>query len=145
MATRFKTNTNPFTISHYILLFLVIILCTCIIGWVIIHRPHPHNPPTITHIQGYTPCVQRTTATIEKMWKFSPELVPQKYWSIAMQYLNQPITSRTYGICMDVAFTCRPGQILRDCDPCAVPSARAYAQSIHTADMISANCSNTTK
>lgn len=145
MARKFTTNTSAFTIAHYILLFLVTVTCIGIIAWVMINRgnPNPENNvrPTITHVTDSDPCVNRIKKTVEHMWRFSPESVPQKYWSIAMAYINQPITSRTYGICMDVAFTCRPGQILRDCDPCAVTSARTYAQQIHIADMISANCS----
>ncbi|MBR5153359.1 MAG: hypothetical protein IKW57_01010 [Alphaproteobacteria bacterium] len=147
MAKKFTTNTNSFTIAHYILLFMVTITCIGIIAWVMINRdnPAPENNvhSSIIHAKNSDPCVKRVTETIERMWEFSPESVPQKYWSIAMAYINQPIISRTYGICMDAAFTCRPGQLLRDCDPCAIPSARSYAQQIHIADMISANCNQT--
>ena len=75
---------------------------------------------------------------------WSPFAVPQKYWDMAGNYLNQTITTRTYGICQDVAYTCRPGQIRRDCDPCAALSARDWAQSIHVVDMIRENCGNHT-
>ena len=144
---KFKTNTNSFTIAHYILLFLVTITCIGIIAWVIItnNNPTPTNnvTQTITHVQHTDPCVQRTINTVAQMWAYDPKSVPQKYWNLAMDYMNQTITTNTYGICQDVAFKCRVGQIRRDCDPCAVPSARAYAQDIHTADMIAANCNTT--
>lgn len=144
MAKKFTTNTSAFTISHYILLFLVTILCIGIIAWVMIHRnnPHPENniTPNITHIHNTDPCVQRVTNTVARMWAYDPRSVPEKYWQIATDYINQAITTRIYGLCQDIAYVCRPGQLLRDCDPCAVPSARNYAQSIHIADMIEQNC-----
>lgn len=144
MATKFKTNTNSFTIAHYILLFLVVIICIGIISWVIIKRhnntPQNNITPTITHAKNTDPCVQRATDTVAQMWAYNPRLIPQKYWQIASDYINETITTRTYGICQDIAFTCRPGQKRIDCDPCAVPSARAYAQDMQTADIISKDC-----
>ncbi|MBP3397461.1 MAG: hypothetical protein J6K82_00855 [Alphaproteobacteria bacterium] len=144
MAKKFKTNINSFTIAHYILLFLVVGLCICIIAWIMIHRVNsaPENNVTLntTHMTSSDPCVQRTINTVNQMWAYDPKQVPQKYWEIAMNYMNQPITTRTYGLCQDVGYICHPGQILRDCDPCAVPSARTYAQSIHISDMIEKNC-----
>lgn len=140
---KFKTNTNAFTIAHYILLSLVAIVCIVIIAWIMIVRNNssPHNNVTMTHLKGSNPCVQRTIETVKKLWDFNPRAVPQKYWEIAMTYMNQPITENTYGICQDVAYTCKRGQIRRDCDPCAVPSARAYAQAMHIADLVQTNCS----
>lgn len=145
MVKHFKPDTNSFTIAHYILLFLVIGLCICIVAWFMItrHNNHPTNnvTTTITHISNASPCVQRTIDTVEKMWRYDPKSVPQKYWNIAIEYLNEPITSRTYGLCQDVAFVCHTGQIRRECDPCAVPSARAFAKQQQIADMIKMNCS----
>ena len=146
MAKKFKTNTNTYTIAHYLLLFLVIGLCICIAAWIMITR-HNNNPinnvtPTITHISSTLPCVKRTVDTVEQMWRYDPKSVPQKYWNIAIEYLNEPITARTYGLCQDVAFVCHTGQIRRECDPCAVPSARAFAKQQQIADMIKMNCDN---
>ena len=144
MAKKFSTNTSAFSIAHYILLFLVVCVCITIIAWVMISHsnPHPSNNITtpITHVKNTNPCVQRTINTVAQMWAYNPEMVPQRYWDMAEKYMNETITTRTYGICMDVAFTCHAGQIRRDCDPCAVPSARDYAQSMHTANMIQKNC-----
>jgi UDP-3-O-acyl-N-acetylglucosamine deacetylase len=75
------------------------------------------------------------------MWKYDPKMIPQKYWDIAMKYMNEIYTTRTFGICNDIGYVCNPGQTRRDCDPCAVPSARKYAQNIHLNDMIIENCS----
>ena len=144
MAKKFKTNTSAFSIAHYILLFLVVALCIAIIAWVMIktNNPKPENnvSANVIHVKDADPCVQRTRDMVARMWAYDPGAVPEKYWGIAENYLNQVITTRTYGICQDVAFTCRAGQIRVDCDPCAVPSARDWAQSIHVADMIQKNC-----
>ena len=141
MPRKFKTNTSSFTIAHYILLFLVTGICIAIIAWIMINRTNnnPSNNITTEHIK-YSPCVQRTINTVEQMWAYDPKLIPNKYWKIAMDYLNEPIRTRTYGICQDVAYTCNVGQLRRDCDPCAVPSARQYAREFHIADMIKQNC-----
>lgn len=144
MVKKFKTNTSAFTIAHYILLFLVVGICIAIIAWIMItnNNPNPANnvTTTITHIKESDPCVKRTREMVERMWAYDPRAVPQKYWDIAGNFLNQAITTQTYGICQDIAFTCRPGQIRIDCDPCAVPNAQKWAQSIHIADMIQKNC-----
>ena len=144
MAKEYKVNTNTFSIAHYILLFLVTILCIGIISWVMIRRNNPAPQNNIQTIDTYAhqtdPCVHRITNTVAKMWAYNPDMIPERYWDIAMQYLDETITTRTYGLCQDVAFTCLPGQRRRDCDPCAVPSARAYAQARQTADLIQQHC-----
>lgn len=144
MSKKFNTNTNSFTIAHYILLFLVVGLCISIIAWIMIARnnssPVNNVSQNIIHVRDTDPCVQRIRNTVAQMWAYDPRAIPQKYWIIATEYLNQTINTPTYGICQDVAFTCHVGQLRRDCDPCAVPSARAYAMDIHTADLIQENC-----
>ena len=113
MAKEYKVNTNTFSIAHYILLFLVTILCIGIISWVMIRRNNPapqNNIQTIgTYAHQTDPCVHRITNTVAKMWAYTPDMIPERYWDIAMQYLDETITTRTYGLCQDVAFTCRPG------------------------------------
>ena len=144
MVKKIKTNTSAFSIAHYILLFLVVGLCIGVVAWVVIknNNPNPTNnvSPGVIHVNNTDPCVRRVTDMIARMWAYDPNSVPQKYWDIATNYLNQTITTRTYGICQDVAFVCRVGQVRSDCDPCAVPSAREYARDIHVADMIKRNC-----
>ena len=143
-ATTFQQNTSPFSIAHYIFLFLVVACCIAVIAWVMIARqnPQPENnlSPMVIHVSNDDPCVQRVTETVLRMWAFNPRAVPQKYWDMAMNWMNQPVTMKMYGLCQDVAFTCRPGQLRKDCDPCAVPSARDFAQGRHIADMIQENC-----
>ncbi|MBQ7056242.1 MAG: hypothetical protein IJN91_04925 [Alphaproteobacteria bacterium] len=144
IKTKFQTNTTSFTIAHYLLLFFVMIFCISIIAWVMISRnnsaPTNNISGNILHIHSSAPCVQRTIKTVKQMWEYDPKSVPEKYWEIAMSYMNQKIQDRTYGICQDVAYICPRGAILYDCNPCAVPMARDYAQNIHIADMIVANC-----
>ena len=143
----FYTNTNSVRIAHYILLFAVAILCISIVAYAIIHRDNP-TPTSNVHpsarAQYQTPCSQRTADTIAQMWAYDQKSVPQKYWDIAMNYLNQPVPTATYGICQDVAFHCRSGEIRRNCDPCAVPSARMHAMDIHIRDAIKQNCPDDT-
>lgn len=142
---RFNNHTTPFTIAHYILMFLVCIVCIGIIAWIMISRnnatPINNIQLNISHINQNMPCIQRTTETVKQMWKYDPKMIPQKYWDIAMKYMNEIYTTRTFGICNDIGYVCNPGQTRRDCDPCAVPSARKYAQNIHLNDMIIENCS----
>lgn len=143
----FKYNTNAFTIAHYMLLFLVTGLCISIIAWIMITRnndaPENNVSQNIIHIKNTDPCVQRINDIVTRMWTFNPRAVPEKYWVIATEYLNAHITTHTSGLCQDIAFTCRVGQIRIDCDPCAVPAARAYAMNIHKNDLIQANCAPT--
>lgn len=144
-----KQNTSAFTIAHYILLFLVTGLCISIIAWIMITRnnntPENNISQNVIHIKNTDPCVQRINDIVARMWTFNPQAVPEKYWVIATEYLNQPITTRTTGLCQDIAYTCHIGQIRSDCDPCAVSSARAYAMNIHINDLIHANCAHTEK
>ncbi len=146
IMAKFRVNTNSLTIAHYILLFLVTGVCIAIVAWIMIsrHNATPTNniSKNITHISGNTPCVKRTIETVNKLWEYNPRAVPTKYWDIAMNYMNQPITTTTYGICEDVAYVCHPGQTMRECNPCAVPNARTYAQSMHITDSIQSNCNS---
>ncbi len=143
---KFRTNINTFTIAHYILFFLVVGLCITLVAWIMIsrHNATPKNNihTTVMHLTNSQPCVKRSIDTVEKMWEYDPKSVPDKYWNIAMEYLNEQITVRMYGICQDVAFVCVPGQVRRDCDPCAVPSAREFAKQQQIADMIKLNCTS---
>lgn len=143
---KFKTNTSSFTIAHYILLFLVTGLCICVIAWLMISRNNTNTTndigQNVIHLNSGNPCIKRTIDTIEKMWENDPKSVPQKYWDIAIEYLNTPIYTTTYGICQDVAFVCNTGQIRRDCDPCAIPSARAFAKQQQIADTIKTGCTH---
>ena len=143
MKPKFNPSTNSFTIAHYILLFFVTTLCICIIAWIIIfrHNPAPTNDlgPSFNKSPAYS-CPQRVRTMVKEMWQNDSKSVPAQYWQLASEFMDAPIRSTTYGLCQDVAYVCRPGQRRRDCDPCAVPSARAYAQEVQTIDMIGKLC-----
>lgn len=144
MKKKLQTNTSPFNIAHYILLFVVVALAIAVVAWVVIrrHNAQPENNVSVpvVHVQHNDPCVQRVTNTVKRMWAYNPDAVPQKYWDMAMAWMNQPVKTTTYGLCQDVAFVCHVGQSRKDCDPCAVPSARDWVQGIHIMDMVRKNC-----
>ena len=135
-------NLSSFNIAHYILLFFVVCLAIGIVAYATItHNNTPTNNTEFStqHISS-TACINRVTRQIHQMWQYNPKSVPQQYWEIAIAYLNTPIAETTYGLCQDVAYVCHAGQIRRNCDPCAVPSARKHAQSVHISDAITENC-----
>lgn len=142
-------QTTSFGIAQYILLFLVAALCVGIVAWTMITAAHKDNitasTPTITHITNTDPCVQNITNTVSQIWAYNPELVPQIYMDMATNYANEQITTKIYGACNDIKFVCRPGQIRRDCDPCAIGGGRQMAMDQQIADMVQENCPETQK
>lgn len=143
MAKNFKTDTSAVGIAHYILLFLVVVGCISLVAWTLIKNNNLNssgNTTSVIHVKNSYPCVQRARSTVAHMWEYDPNAVPQKYWDIAENYMNQVIPAQTYGICQDVAFVCNVGEIRQDCDPCAVPNARKLAQGIHVADIVKEYC-----
>ena len=142
MAKKSEFQTTPFTIAHYILLFMVAVTCVSIVVWLIIAR---HNAAiqdglNITKIMNNDPCVHQTRDAVTRMWAYNQELIPTRYKTIADTYANNAVLTRVTGYCNDVPFTCRAGQLRRTCDPCAVGAGRNIAMEIHIADMIRANC-----
>ena len=142
MAKKTEFQTTPFTIAHYILLFMVAVVCTSIVVWLIIAR---HNATVadsinITKIMNNDPCVNQTREAVSRMWSYNQELIPMRYKTMANTYANNAVLTRTSGYCNDVPFTCRAGQLRRTCDPCAVVAGRNMAMEVHIADMIRANC-----
>ena len=136
-------QTSPFTIAHYILLFMVTVVCISIVAWLIITRYNDEqakNNITITHLTNDDPCVKSARDAVAQMWAYNQELVPPRYKTMAETYANEAVLSRVTGYCNDVQFTCRAGQLRRICDPCAVALGRQYAIEQHTIDMIRANC-----
>lgn len=140
-------DTNSFSIAQYILLFLVVVLCIGIVAWTLVHTGRnmkSENPATnVVHITNTDPCVQNIMNVVSQTWAYNPNSVPQKYLDLATQYANAQITTRIHGACNEITFVCRPGQIRRDCDPCALSSARQIAMDQQIADMIQSNCPET--
>ncbi len=77
---------------------------------------------------------------MSQIWAYSPELIPQEYLDIANDYVNSRVDDRIRGECNNVKFTCRRGDIRRDCDPCAVGGARQKAMERQIMDMIAQYC-----
>lgn len=141
-------NTNSFTIAQYILLFLVAALCIGIVAWTMIsaHRQMQSDNAAadvrVIHISNNDPCVQEITNTVSQMWAYNLAAVPQEYLNMVGEYANEQITTRTHGSCNDVAFVCRPGQLRRECDPCAIASGREIAINRQIEDMVQQQCTN---
>ena len=142
MAKKSEFQTTPFTIAHYILLFMVAVTCVSIVVWLIIAR---HNAAiqdglNITKIMNNDPCVHQTRDAVTRMWAYNQELIPPKYIQMAKEYADETITNRTTGYCNDASFTCRPGQRRSVCDPCARGTGRQMALNAHIADTIKTTC-----
>lgn len=142
MAKRKEFQTTPFTIAHYILLFMIVVVCASIVTWLIIarHNDTVTDSANITKIMNDDPCVQQTRNAVSRMWAYNQELIPARYKAIAETYANNAVLTRVHGYCNDVPFTCRAGQLRRTCDPCAVGAGRNIAMELHIADMIRTNC-----
>lgn len=137
-------QTNSFKISRYILLALVLILCIGIITWTLVSKNRVAQSDTtvdnVIRITNNDPCIQNVNSIVAQMWAYDEPDIPQKYRDMITQYLDTEITSRIDGMCNDVKFVCRPGQLRRDCDPCATGSARQFAMEKQISDMIAEQC-----
>ena len=143
-------QTTSFKISRYILLVLVLVLCIGIIAWTIVTRNKPSqesNAPVdnVIRITNSDSCVQEVTNTISRLWAYDADKVPQKYVDMINTYANERITTRTTGYCNDIKFTCKAGQLRKDCDPCAIGSARQFAMDQQIVDTIAKECQKTAK
>ena len=142
MPRKQELQTTPFTIAHYILLFMVVVTCISIVAWLIIarYRTQQYHRTDITYIMNNDPCVDKTRDAVSRMWAYNQELIPTRYKTMADTYANNAILTRTSGYCNGIPFTCRAGQLRRTCDPCAIVAGRNIAMEYHIADMIRANC-----
>ncbi len=135
-------QTNPFTIAHYILLFMVTVVCISIVTWLIIDRynkSHETNV-SVSYMLSDEPCIVRTREAIKSMWHYNQELIPTRYKTMADTYANNAVLSRVNGYCNERPFTCRAGQLRRICDPCAIEVGRQRAMEQHILDSVRANC-----
>ena len=142
MSKKSEFQTTPFTIAHYILLFMVTIVCISTVTWLIMGRyndAHKNNI-VISYMMSKDPCVVRTRDAVSKMWAYNQELIPIKYKTMVDTYINDAVLTRVKGYCNDAVFTCRAGQLRRICDPCAVEVGQQRAMERHTLDLIHANC-----
>ena len=135
-------QTTPFTIAHYILLFMVTVVCVSIVAWLIIGRYNTGltNNVSVSYRLSKDPCVVQTREAIAKMWDYNQELIPMRYKTMVDMYINDAILTRFSGYCKDTAFTCRAGQLRRTCDPCAIDTGRRQAMERHILDAIDVKC-----
>lgn len=142
-------QTTSFTISQYILLFAIAAFCIGIVAWTMISaNRRPTNTTgddtspqlAVTHIKYDTPCAKAIANQVAQTWAYTPDKIPMQYMTIASEYADQIISTRITGDCNDTAFTCRSGQVRRDCDPCAVGTALQIAQDQQIADLIQQQC-----
>lgn len=142
MAKQTEFQTTPFTIAHYILLFMVVVTCASIVTWLILDRykTQQYHRTNITYIMNNDPCTGKTRDAVLRMWAYNQELIPPRYTTMADTYANNAVLKRVTGYCNGVPFTCRAGQLRRTCDPCAITAGRDIAMEYHIADMIRANC-----
>ena len=146
---KYQNQTTSYSIAHYILMFLLVCVGIVVVVWLLIvagyryqaHQPISDDDVIVTQVET-TPCAQQVMNEVAQVWAYTPEKVPQRYWEMAVDYLNGTVDVWTEGSCNDIRFICNPGQIRRECDPCAVSSAMSMAMRAHTNDMIANKCPN---
>ena len=136
---------NTFTIAHYIFLFFVVVFCIGIVAWTLTRSgksvaADTNNDNVIRVTQNISPCAQKIINQVSQIWAYNPELIPSEYLDMANEYVNSPVAARTRGECNNVKFTCRAGDVRRDCDPCALGTARQMAMERQIADMTAQYC-----
>lgn len=141
------SETNSFSIAHYILLIAMVAACGGIVAYAIIHDTGAYQdtiaapaPGTDQQPQADNECVKRVADAVAQMWAYNPESVPEKYTNIAMARLTTLVEVTQRGECNGVKFVCAPGSRPADCDPCAIGNARDYAIAAQTRDMIQKHC-----
>ena len=140
------TNNTPsaFSISHYILLFLVSTICTISVVWVLIaanNRESAIRDNILRHQHKLEKTCQRDTADkITELWETAPQNIPPQYITLENNYANRIVNVRTTGTCNGTRFVCEMGQVRSVCDPCANNSARKRAMFQHISDAIDKTC-----
>ena len=141
-------NTTPsaFSVSHYVLLFIVSTLCTVSVVWVLIaanNRESAIHDNMIKQNQQLEKSCQRATAdAITLLWANKPQDIPPQYILMEKNYANRIVKVRTTGTCNGTKFICKMGEIRSSCDPCAPETARKRAIFQHISDTIDKLCKN---
>lgn len=143
-----NNNDTPsaFSVSHYVLLFIVSTLCTVSVVWVLIaanNRESAINDKIMAPQNAAEKSCQRTAADeVHLLWEQKPQDIPQKYITLEKNYANRIVAVRTTGTCNGQRFVCKMGQHRQDCDPCAKKSAHKRAMFQHISDTIDEVCKN---
>jgi len=140
-------DTNSFSIAHYILLICMVVLCGGLVAYAIFHDAGQNEDaaqmPVVAPVTAPGPdteCVRTVSDAVAQMWAYNPDVIPVKYKDIAMAYYTGPVRYTIHGECNGTKFVCRAGTPRADCDPCVAGSAREYAISVQTRDMIQKHC-----
>ncbi len=132
---------SAFSISHYVLLFIVSTLCTISVVWVLIAANNReaaiHDNQILTHNKH---CQRNAADSVTTIWKHRPNEIPPKYKLMERNYANRVVDVRTTGTCNGKNFTCQMGDIRSSCDPCATNSAQKRAMFQHISDTIDDVC-----
>lgn len=135
---------SAFSVSHYVLLFIVSTLCTISVVWILIaanNRESAINDNIIAAQKRNEKSCQRATAdAITLLWNEKPQDIPPQYIAMEQDYANRTVEVRTTGTCNGEKFICKMGQIRSVCDPCAKNAARKRAMFQHISDMIDKAC-----
>ena len=139
-------NDTPsaFSVSHYILLFLVSTICTVSVVWVLIaanNRESALRDKNMATVSDVPKSCQKDAADkIILLWETNYDNVPQGYKIMELNYANRVVPVRTTGTCNGEKFVCQMGDVRATCDPCAKNSARKRAMFQHVSDEIDASC-----
>ncbi len=139
-------NDTPsaFSVSHYVLLFLVSTICTVSVVWVLISANNResalHDKSMATISDTPKSCQKDAADKIILLWETDYNNVPQSYKIMELNYANRIVPVRTTGTCNGEKFVCQMGDVRTACDPCAKNSARKRAMFQHISDEIDALC-----
>ncbi|MBQ0013377.1 MAG: hypothetical protein KBS86_02295 [Proteobacteria bacterium] len=133
-----KIQTDSYTIAHYVLLFLVIVVVIWFVIWAI---RSTRGEAVAGETKTTNPsCVQQTIDSVAQMWINDTDKIPQEYTDMMIKHANRVVKVKTRGNCNGQSFVCEMGAVRASCDPCAIAVARQMAIDKHTSDMVLKNC-----
>ena len=135
-----EQTPSAFSISHYILLFIVSTLCTVSVVWVLIAANNQEAAIHDNMLRTEKSCQRAAADEVTALWNKNPQDIPQKYIVLENNYANRIVPVRTTGTCNGTKFVCKMGQSRINCDPCAKNSARKRAMFQHISDTIDEVC-----
>ena len=137
-----EQTPSAFSISHYILLFIVSTLCTVSVVWVLIAANNRETAIRDNMLRTEKSCQRTAADKITALWEQNPKEIPQKYITLKNNYANRIVPVRTTGTCNGTKFVCKMGERRLNCDPCAQNSAHKRAMFQHISDTIDTVCNN---
>lgn len=139
-----EKTPSAFSISHYILLFLVSTICTISVVWVLIAANNReaalHDKQLVQQKNMQKTCQRDVADKIVQLWENNADQIPPQYIVLINSYADRVVSVRTTGICNGKPFVCPMGAKRVDCDPCAMNSAQKRAMFQHISDAIDSVC-----